>query len=142
VLGILMLFLNLWTTQDNPICNLSAVGCTALGTGRRRQVRIVGALIGTALALMRIDLHLIAFLLLIGTFIPPIGGVIMADDFDRHRGLYPKIATGEIAPVNLAGSAGYGSGCLVAYLSPGIPPVNGIIAAIVGYVAADLVLAR
>ncbi|WOI58269.1 cytosine permease [Palleronia sp. LCG004] len=142
VLGILMLFLNLWTTQDNTIYNFSAVGCTAFNTRRRRMVTLVGAVIGTVLALMRIDLYLIPLLVLLGTFIPPIGGVIMADFFYKHRGRYPKLAIESLPAVNIAGLAGYGIGCLVAFLSPGIPPLNGIIAAIVAYVVADKLLMR
>lgn len=142
VLGILMLFLNLWTTQDNTIYNFSAVGCTALATDRRKLVTIVGAVIGTGLGLMRIDLHLIPFLLLLGTFIPPIGGVIMADYFYKHRGQYPKIATAAIPAVNPSGMTGYVAGCLAGYFTPGIPPLNGIIAAIIAYVVTDRLLAR
>ena len=142
VLGLVMLFLNLWTTQDNTIYNFSAVGCTALGTRNRRLVTVVGAAIGTVLALMRIDLYLIPLLLLLGTFIPPIGGVIMADFFWRHRGRYPKIAEAALPAVNGAGIAGYVLGCLAGYFSPGIPPVNAIVAAVIGYVVAERVVAR
>ncbi|MCQ0969734.1 cytosine permease [Paracoccus sp. TK19116] len=136
VLGIAMLFLNLWTTQDNTIYNFSAVGCTGFATENRKLVTIIGAVIGTGLALMRIDLYLIPFLLLLGTFIPPIGGVIMADYWLRHRGQYPKIAEAALPAFNVAGILAYALGCLVAYVTPGIPPLNGIIAAIVVYAVA------
>ncbi|MFV0383394.1 cytosine permease [Paracoccus sp. (in: a-proteobacteria)] len=142
VLGILMLFLNLWTTQDNTIYNFSAVGCTGFATDRRRLVTIIGAVIGTVLALMRIDLYLIPFLLLLGTFIPPIGGVIMADYFYKHRGSYPLIASTDFPAINRAGLAGYVLGCLAAYLTPGIPPLNGIVVAVLAYIATDKLLAR
>ncbi|TRW96292.1 cytosine permease [Paracoccus sp. M683] len=142
MLGIVMLVLNLWTTQDNTIYNFSAVGCTALATDRRRMVTIVGAVIGTVLALLRIDLHLVPFLLLLGTFIPPIGGVIMADYFFKRRGKYPAIQGADLPAFNVAGLAGYGGGCLVAYLTPGIPPLNGIFAAMVIYVLVDRALPK
>lgn len=142
LLGIVMLVLNLWTTQDNTIYNFSAVGCTALATDRRRLVTIIGAIIGTILALMRIDLYLIPFLLVLGTFIPPIGGVIMADYFYKHRASYPPIATARLPAFNMAGLIGYGGGCLAAYFSPGIPPLNGIVIAIIAYILMDLLLAK
>jgi cytosine permease len=142
VFGILMLFLNIWTTQDNTIYNFSVVGCNSLRTRNRRLVTIVGAAIGTVLALLRIDLHLVPFLLLLGTFIPPIGGIIMADYFYKHRGSYPLLAEAEIKPFNLAGLIAYGLACLVAYVSPGVPPLNGIVAAIVIYIVADRLLDR
>ncbi|MDB6182537.1 cytosine permease [Paracoccus fistulariae] len=141
-LGIIMLVLNLWTTQDNTIYNFSAVGCAALETDRRRQVTLIGAVIGTILALMRIDLYLIPFLLMLGTFIPPIGGVIMADYLYKHRGKYPLLAQASIPAINIPGLAAYVLGCLTAYLTPGIPPLNGILAAIIAYILADKILAR
>lgn len=141
VLGILMLFLNLWTTQDNTIYNFSAVGCTALPTDKRRLVTILGAIIGTGLALLRIDLYLIPFLLLLGTFIPPIGGVIMADYFYKHRRRYAPIASAPIEAINPAGIGGYVLGCLAGYFTPGIPPLNGILVAIAGYILVDRLLA-
>ncbi|RJE89194.1 cytosine permease [Paracoccus onubensis] len=142
VLGILMLFLNLWTTQDNTIYNFSAVGCTGFATDKRRMVTVIGAAIGTVLALLRIDLYLIPFLLLLGTFIPPIGGVIMADYLVKRRGSYPPIASADLPDFNKAGLAGYVVGCLAAYFSPGIPPLIGIIVAILTYVMVDRVLSE
>lgn len=47
VFGIVMLFLNIWTTQDNTIYNFSVVGCNSLRTRNRRLVTIAGAAIGT-----------------------------------------------------------------------------------------------
>ncbi|RFC64450.1 cytosine permease [Fulvimarina endophytica] len=131
--GIAMLFLNLWTTQDNTIYNFSVVGCAAFATPRRRLVTVIGALIGTGLALMRIDLHLVPFLLALGTFIPPIGGVIMADFFVRHRGRYPALATAAIPAFNWPGLAAYAIGCVAGLVSPGVPPVNAILAAFLAY---------
>ncbi len=44
--------------------------------------------------------------------------------------------------MNGAGIAGYALGCLAGYFSPGIPPVNAIVAAVIGYVVADRVMER
>jgi cytosine permease len=49
-LGILMLFLNLWTTQDNTVYNFAIAGCNLVRTRRRKLVTIAGAAIGTAAA--------------------------------------------------------------------------------------------
>ena len=90
--AVVMLFLNLWTTQDNTIYNFAAAGCNLLRTERRRLVTLGGAFVGTLLALGGMYELLIPFLILLGSIIPPIGGVIMADYFYRHRGQYPKLA--------------------------------------------------
>lgn len=76
-----MLLLNIWSTQDNTIYNFAVAGCNLLRTGRRKTVTLAGAVIGTALALLGMYDMLVPYLILIGTVIPPIGGVIMADFF-------------------------------------------------------------
>lgn len=89
-LAVLMLLLNLWTTQDNTIYNFAVAGCNLLRTDKRRTVTIAGGAIGTILALGGIYNYLIPFLVMLGTIIPPIGGVIMADFWFKHKGEYPN----------------------------------------------------
>ncbi|ABN58374.1 Cytosine permease [anaerobic digester metagenome] len=131
--GILMLFLNIWTTQDNTIYNFSVAGCHFFRTERRRLVTFAGAAAGTALALLGMYNWLIPYMTLLGTFIPPLGGVIMADFFVRHRGRYPAPGEEAVPRFNLQGIAAYAVGSLAALLVPGIPPVNGIVAAFLAY---------
>ncbi len=69
---------------------------------------------------------LIPFLVLLGTFIPPFGGVIMADFWIRHRGKYPAIATVRLPNFNWLGLSAYFLGSVAAYLSPVLPPLIGI----------------
>lgn len=139
--GIVMLFLNIWTTQDNTVYNFSVAGCNLLRTEKRRYLTIVGAAIGTVLAIFGMYNFLIPYLILLGTFIPPIGGVIMSDFFLKHKGLYPKLAEMEFNKINWAGILAYVAGSAVAYYSPGIPPINGIVAAFVSYWLFDKILA-
>ncbi|BBI53726.1 hypothetical protein HORIV_61470 [Vreelandella olivaria] len=49
-IAVLMLFLNIWTTQDNTIYNFAVAGCNLLRTEKRRLVTVGGAAIGTVLA--------------------------------------------------------------------------------------------
>jgi cytosine permease len=91
VLAVLMLFLNLWTTQDNTIYNFAAAGCNLIRTEKRGLITLVGAAIGTVLAVGGMYNFLIPFLVLLGTFIPPMGGAIMADFWLRHKGQYPAL---------------------------------------------------
>ncbi len=138
--GILMLFFNIWTTQDNTVYNFSVAGCNMFRTEKRKQLTIIGAAIGTVLAILGFYDWLVPWLILLGTFIPPIGGVIMADFFYKHKGKYPILATVKMRAFNVSGILGYVIGAAVAYFSPGVPPINGIIAAVVGYIVVDLVL--
>ncbi len=138
--GILMLFLNIWTTQDNTVYNFSVAGCNLVRSENRKLMTIIGATIGTVLAIFGFYNWLIPYLVLLGTFIPPIGGVIVADFFYKHRGSYPRLQDVKLRKVNVAGLVAYVGGSAAAYFSPGIPPITGIVVAIVLYIVGDLVL--
>jgi len=138
--GIVMLFLNIWTTQDNTVYNFSVAGCNMIRSNNRKRMTLIGAAIGTLLAIFGMYNWLIPYLVLLGTFIPPIGGVIMADFFYKHKGKYPKLADVEFKKFNYTGIAAYIIASAVAKFSPGVPPINGIITAVVAYILIDLLL--
>jgi len=133
-LAVLMLFLNLWTTQDNTIYNFAVAGCNLIRTDKRALVTLGGAVIGVVLAVGGIYNMLIPFLILLGTFIPPIGGVIMADFWFKHKGEYPKLAEADLPMFNWVGLTSYVIASALAYFSPFLPPLVGIFAAIGCYV--------
>lgn len=140
LIGIIMLFLNIWTTQDNTVYNFSVAGCNLVRSENRKRMTLIGAVIGTVLAIFGMYNWLIPYLVLLGTFIPPIGGVIMADFFYKHRGNYPMLKSVKLRKFNITGIAAYVIASVVAYFSPGIPPVNGVVAAVVAYILIDLIL--
>ncbi|MDF1763788.1 MAG: cytosine permease [Oleibacter sp.] len=132
-IAVLMLMLNLWTTQDNTIYNVAVAGCNLFRTEKRRTVTIVGGVIGTILAVGGMYNFLIPFLVLLGTFIPPIGGVIMADFWIKHKGEYPKLAEQTLPAFNWVGLTAYAIGSAAAFVSPTLPPVVGVLAAALSY---------
>lgn len=132
-LGILMLFLNLWTTQDNTVYNFAVAGCNMLRTRRRKSVTVGGAAIGTLLAVMGMYEWLIPFLVLLGTFIPPIGGVIMASYFIGYQRQYPALDEVTLPAFNVPGLAAYAFGSAAAYTSPWIAPIVGVLVAAASY---------
>jgi cytosine permease len=80
---------------------------------------------------------LVQYLILLGTFIPPIGGIVMADYWIYHRGQFPSLE--EVQPAfNWAGVIAYVAASAIAYLTGqagfGIVPINGIVSALVIYV--------
>jgi len=135
--GVVMLFANIWTTQDNTIYNVSVAGCDLFRTGRRRLITLVGAGLGTLLALLGMYAWLVPYMEVLGTLVPPIGGVIAADFFLKHRGAYPPLGEAEACAFNAPGIAAYIGASAVAAFTPGIPPVNGIVAAVLIYLAGD-----
>ncbi|MGX5220167.1 cytosine permease [Pseudomonas segetis] len=138
--AVVMLFLNLWTTQDNTIYNFAAAGCNLLRTERRKLVTVAGAGIGTLLAIAGMYEMLIPFLILLGSIIPPIGGVIMADFFYGHKGRYPKLADTQLPAFNWVGLGAYAIGAVCAYMSPWVAPIVGIGVAACAYILLSKVI--
>jgi cytosine permease len=134
IAAVVMLFLNIWTTQDNTIYNFAAAGCNLLRKDRRGTITLVGAGIGTLLAIGGMYNMLIPFLILLGSIIPPIGGVIVADFFYGHKGRYPKLSTAALPRFNWVGLSAYAIGALCAYFSPWVAPLVGIAVAALSYV--------
>ena len=132
--AIVMLCLNLWTIQGPTIYNVAAATCHMVRSERRRTMTLLAAAVGVLLAMGGMYEMLIPFLVLLGSVIPPIGGVIMADFWFRHRGKYPALASVQLPRYNLAGLTAYAVGALLAYLSPWIAPLVGIGASAIVYI--------
>jgi len=130
--GIAMLFLNIWTTQDNTIYNFSIAGSSLLRTPRRRTVTLAGAVLGTLLAIAGMYEWLVPYLVMLGTLIPPLGGIIFADFLVRGRKL-PSLESAEALKVSMPGAIAYVAAAVAAHYLPGIPPVNGIVVGGVAY---------
>ncbi len=130
---VLMLRLNIWSTQDNTIYNFGVAGCNLLRTQRRRLVTVLGAAIGTALAVAGMHDYLVPFLILLRTFIPPLGGVIVADFWLRHRGQYPRLDAAHLPGFHWPGLLAYAAGSAAAYYAPVVPPLVGVIVATAAY---------
>ena len=131
--AVLMLFANIWTTQDNTIYNFAAAGCNLFRTEKRKLITIIGAAIGTFLAVMGMYNMLIPFLILLGTFIPPIGAIIMTDFWVRYRGKMPALSEVNLPQYNVMGLSAYVIGSGAAYFSPWIAPLVGIVVASLTY---------
>ena len=132
--AVIMLCLNLWTIQGPTIYNVAAATCHMVRSERRRTMTLLAAAVGVVLAIGGMYEMLIPFLVLLGSIIPPIGGVIMADFWFRHRGKYPALASVQLPRYNLAGLTAYAVGALLAYLSPWIAPLVGIGASAIVYI--------
>lgn len=134
IAGFILLFLNMWSTQDNTIYAFSIAFSHMFRTKKRTFFVLIGATIALALAWGGIyeSSQFINFLILLGTFIPPVGGVVMADYWLYRRGQFPSLDEPQPA-FNWAGIAAYGVAAAIAYFTGkagiGIAPVNGIVVA-------------
>ncbi|PIG94477.1 cytosine permease [Gloeocapsopsis sp. IPPAS B-1203] len=131
--GLILLFLNMWTTQDNTIYAFSVAGAHMFRTNKRTAFVLGGATVALVLAWGGIYNLLVPYLILLGTFIPPIGGVVMADYWLLRRGQFPPLLDQSQPPFNWAGIIAYIIASAIAWTAPGIKPINGIIAAVILY---------
>ena len=133
IAAVVMLCLNLWTIQGPAIYSVSTAACHMVRSERRKTMVLVAAVAGIILAAAGMYELLIPFLLLLGAIIPPLGGVIMADYWIRHKGKYPLLAEANIPNFNWIGLIAYFIGAIVAYVSPWIAPIVGIVVACTTY---------
>jgi len=141
--GLILFFLNMWTTQDNTIYAFSIAGSNMFRTNKRTLLVLGGATFALVLAWGGIYEMLVQYLILLGTFIPPIGGIIMADYWLYRRGQFPSLDEPQPA-FNWAGIVAYIAASAIAYITSqinwGIVPINGIVSALVIYVVLTKVM--
>ena len=134
--GVILLILNVWTTQDNTIYAFSVAGANMFRTHKRHAFVLGGATLALVFTLSGIYELLPQYLIFLGTVIPPVGGIIMVDFWLRHGGRFPKLSS-RLPAFNWAGVIAYVVGSVVAYgtgtVGLGIGPVNGIVTAAVIY---------
>ncbi len=138
--ALILLFFNIWTTQDNAIYAVSVAGCNFFRTEKRRLMNFLGCAISTVLAIAGMYNWLIPYITIMSTVIPPIGGVLIADYFIKHKKELPKLAEVEMKKYNYTGLIAYVIGALLAYASPGVAPINGILGALISYPIVDKIL--
>lgn len=140
--GVVFLIGNLWTTNDNTAYNFGVAGAEIANSRSKRPFVIGGVIIGTLLAVTGIYDNLITYLSWLGIVIPPIGGVIIGDWWARWRRSLPASSVHTFPAVRWGNVAAYALGALVAWASDewgwGIPPINGIVVAVV----ASMLLSR
>jgi cytosine permease len=136
VFGLILLILNVWTTQDNTIYAFSVAGTNFFRTTKRHAFVLGGATLALVFALTGIYEGLINYLIFLGAVIPPVGGIIMADFWIRHQGQFPSLES-RLPAFNWAGIIAYIAASAIAYVSGqsnlGVAPLNGVIVAAVLY---------
>lgn len=136
IAGLVLLILNVWTTQDNTIYAFSVAGTNFFRTPRRHAFVLGGAALALVFALTGIYERLIDYLILLGAVIPPVGGIIMVDFWVRYKGEFPALTT-RLPAFNWAGVIAYIAASAIAYFSGqagfGIAPLNGVLVAAILY---------
>ncbi|MDN4163317.1 cytosine permease [Nocardioides abyssi] len=130
--GVVLLFGNLWKSNADTAYAFGVAGAELFRKPSKTPFVVGGSIIGTVLALVGVQDHLVDYLVLLGIFIPPLGGVIIGDYLARWRAGMPE---GHPLPaVDGRNLAAYAVASLLAWLSDhyevGIPPLVGIVVAV------------
>src|SRR5699024_5974169 len=112
--GLVLLFGNLWKSNADTAYAFGVAGSEMFHSGRKTPFIVGGSIIGTVLALTGVQNHLVDYLNLLGTFIPPLGGVIIAHYWCIRRagmgGVPPAVHWPHIAVYAVASFIAWGSG--------------------------------
>lgn len=130
--GLFFLFGNLWKSNADTAYAFGVAGAELFNKPSKSPFIVGGAVIGTTLALTGVQNHIIEYLVLLGVFIPPLGGVLLGDWFARWRRGRPPI-TAITQALRWQGLLPYAVASAIAYVTNelqwGIAPVNGIVVA-------------
>lgn len=141
--GIILLVLNIWTTNNNALY-ASSLGLVNI-TGIKRVHLVWGAgIIGTLLAEMLYN-NFVGWLTFLSIALPPIGGIIISDFYLRYRTEYPPFVGHKFKEVNWAAMIAWGIAIAASLASPAsgpfsIAPLNAIVTAFVVYSLASKLL--
>lgn len=141
--GMILLILNIWTTNDNALY-ASSLGLTNLTGLKRVHLVWIAGLIGTALADLLYN-NFVGWLTFLSIALPPIGGVIIGDFYLRHKTHYPDFARHQFKTINWAAMIAWALAILASLMSPAagplsIAPMNGIVCAALVYILASKLL--
>ncbi|MDT9593221.1 cytosine permease [Nocardioides zeae] len=129
--GLFLLFGNLWKSNADTAYAFGVAGAALFDRPSKTPFVVGGSVIGTLLALLGMHQHLVDYLVLLGIFVPPLGGVIIGDFLARwRRGMpegapLPRVDGLMLGSYAVASALAWGSD----RIGVGIPPVVGILVA-------------
>ena len=130
--AILILGLNIWTTNDNSLY-ASGLGFSNITKIPKNKVVIFNGVVGTILAMWLYN-NFVGWLTFLGSTLPPIGAIILADYFLLKRGNYKTLSEMKFKTVNWIALVAWVAGVVLASYVPGIPPINATVGTAVVYV--------
>ncbi len=128
--AIIVLGLNIWTTNDNALY-ASGLGFANITGLSSRSLAVVNGALGTLLALWLYN-HFVGWLTFLSAAISPVGGVIIAD-FLLRRARYDRFPVADPLIIHWPAMAAVAIGILGGHLLPGIVPLNAVVCTILVY---------
>jgi len=140
--AIIVLGLNIWTTNDNALYT-SGLGLSNITGLPKRWLVLFNGVLGTALAIWLYD-NFCGWLNILNTVIPPCGAIVMADFFLLKKRVYAPIKEATFRAVSPAAVIAWACGSVIAlggfdylplgsWAKLGLPAVNGMIVAAAVY---------
>lgn len=130
--GIIVLGLNIWTTNDNALYT-SGLGFSNITGFPKRYVVLFNGAVGTLLAVFLYN-NFCGYLNILNTFIPSVGAILAADFFFVRKQKYEQ-SSKTSSSINFASIIAWAAGVTVAnFVHWGITSINGMIVAGVAYV--------
>ncbi len=138
-MAVLILGLNIWTTNDNALYS-SGLGLSNIFGWSKKTMVLIAGIIGTISAVW-LYWNFCGWLNILNCTLPPIGAILIVSYF-KNRKSYESDDV-EIVPVNWASVLGVVLGAVVANLLKwGIPSINGMIVAAICYLAGESIKAK
>ena len=130
--AIIVLGLNIWTTNDSALY-ASGLGFANITKISKHKVVVFNGIVGT-IAAMWLYNNFVGFLTILGSTLPSIGAIVLADYFILKRGKYQPFETMTFKAVNWVAILAWVCGVVIAKFAPGIPPINGLLGSAIIYV--------
>ncbi|WP_134702768.1 cytosine permease [Ammoniphilus sp. YIM 78166] len=133
--AMLILIAAQWTTNDNNLYS-SSLGLSNIIKIKKSTIVIISGLIATFFGFLGIADYFVPWLSILGIFVPPIAGILIADYYVIQKGNYRFGVGTEYSKVNWAAFVAWAIASLAGYtVTAGIPSLNSIIVAFVAYIA-------
>lgn len=129
--AIILLGLNIWTTNDNALY-ASGLGFSNITGIAKNKLVIINGVLGTITSVWLYN-NFVSWLTFLGSTLPAIGAIILADYFIINKKQYPEYKTVKFKNVNINALIAWGGSILAARFLPGIPPLNVVISAVILY---------
>ncbi|MFH8734172.1 MULTISPECIES: cytosine permease [unclassified Streptomyces] len=137
VLAAVFVFVNLGSVCSHCLYN-GALSWSHLTRTRMRVMTLVLGAVGTVAALAGVWDHFLDWLVVLSVFVPPLGGVLIADQVLLRRRLDERAATAVRPTAFAAWAAGAAAGGLVHWYAPQFSDaVTGLLVALIAYVALE-----
>ena len=131
--GIIILGLNIWTTNDNTIYAASLAFSNITKIEKKKLV-IVNGVVATAFSMVLYN-NFTSFLSFLSGFIPSLGAIIIADYFFiQHEAYSEDFENKDFRTVNPIAFIAFALGAGASYL-PGIGCLNAVVVSMISYVA-------